>query len=144
MVLIGNATLSFVDAGGAVIKSGGTLPGFMMHLNIVAWVKMVKLVVREAVIQANGVDIDMMVEIFQETNQYLAEYFEQLKQIDLEKYEKEVSQYTAWNEQFETVQKEEDLNSLLLTIYNENDIIKPWQGDFDEFMSDSNNQLVFE
>ena len=143
MILVGNGTLCVIDVADAGIESGGTLPGFLMHLNLVAWVKMLKLAVREAVIQAQGVDVDMMLEIFQETNLYLTDYFDKLKAIDLEKYQQEIAEYTLWSEAFENVETDEELNSLLLTTYQEIGIENPWEGDFDTFMADPSSQLVF-
>ena len=38
---------------------------------------------------------------------------------------------------------EEQLRVTLLTVYEENDLEKPWKGDFEEHMSNRNGTLVF-
>ena len=42
------------------------------------------------------------------------------------------------------VSSEEELNAILVNTFEELGIKKPWEGDFDEFMSDKSNYLVFE
>ena len=47
MLITGNAVLCAVDGAGAALASGGTLVGFICHLNLIGWARLVMLVLRE-------------------------------------------------------------------------------------------------
>lgn len=44
----------------------------------------------------------------------------------------------------DSAKSDKDLNRLLLNMYDEYGISKPWQGDFNEHMSNKNGTLRFE
>ena len=47
MLIVGNGTLCLVDGVGAVATSSGTPMGFILHLNFVAWVRLVIIVLKD-------------------------------------------------------------------------------------------------
>ena len=51
MLLIGNGSLCFVDAIDAAVRSGGNALTFFLHLNLIAWYKLVKRVLAELLIR---------------------------------------------------------------------------------------------
>lgn len=57
MLLVGNGTLCLIDGTAAAIRSGGNALVFVLHLNLVAWVRLLLLVFRELSIQY-GASID--------------------------------------------------------------------------------------
>ena len=144
MILIGNGTLCSIDLAGAAAKSGGTWVGFAVNLNLVAWVKMVRISIREAFYLAQGPDIDMLIEENERVQHLLSDYIEDLKKIDIDAFEKETTEYEEWCSSFDKINDKKELNDFLLETYDKFNINLPWQGDFDEFMSDSDNTLVFE
>lgn len=68
----------------------------------------------------------------------------ELERIDIDAYKKEVEKYTKYYDTIGMVSSEEELNAILVNTFEELGIKKPWEGDFDEFMSDKSNYLVFE
>ena len=144
MILIGNGTLCSIDLAGAAAKSGGTWVGFAINLNLVAWVKMVRISIREAFYLAQGPDIDMLIEENERVQHLLFDYMEDLKKIDIDAFEKETTEYEEWCSTFDKITDKKELNDFLLETYDKFNINLPWQGYFDEFMSDSDNTLVFE
>lgn len=144
MLLVGNGALCVIDAVDAGVRAGGvSVPAFVVRLNMVAWAKMVKLAIREVFIISGAVDIDMAVEAIRETDSLISEYLENLKQIDIEAFEKEVKEYESWSMELEAVTDDIQLNHFLLKTYEKMNIELPWTGDFDEFFSNKENKLVF-
>ena len=75
--------------------------------------------------------------------QLIEAYLEELKQIDIEAFERECSSYNTFCECMLATKNEEELNHLLHTSLRKMGFELPWEGDFDEFMSNKNNRLVF-
>lgn len=143
MLLIGNGTLCFVDAMDATIRSGGNFLEFIMRLNMVAWFKLVKLIIKEVLIRVGISSFDREIEAIRIAAYAITDYLLQLKELDLEAYEKETLRYSEWNKQLEGINDENTLNIFLKGTYEYFDISKPWKGDFDTFMSNRNNHLVY-
>lgn len=92
--------------------------------------------------------VDMMNRIpsevtdMKEINAYLDKYAAELSEIDIEEFKNETDKYCEIAEKIMNTNDDTELNSLLLDFYKDHQL--PWTGDFDSFMSDRNNQLVFE
>lgn len=71
-------------------------------------------------------------------------YAAQLMNIDIEQFKKETAAYESIADQLETAETEEDLNQVLLDAFKKQGIPLPWTGDFDEFMGNRANHLVFQ
>lgn len=84
------------------------------------------------------------IEIFNKVNVIITEYLNELELIDIDQFRKDVEQYRGISIQLEKAKSEEELNSILISSYKTLSIELPWQGDFDMFMSNRNNHLVFE
>ena len=67
----------------------------------------------------------------------------QNKKIDIEQFKKETERYNQLVYNIDYITDESALNTFLLGAFDELHIQKPWDGDFDDFMSDRNNKLVF-
>lgn len=66
MIIVGNATLCLVDGADAAIRSliqGGNALTFALHLNLIAWARLIILVFREIRIRYGG-EADLAVEMF--------------------------------------------------------------------------------
>lgn len=66
-----------------------------------------------------------------------------LENIDIEKFKKETEKYQEIATQIFHSKNETELNQILLNAYEELKIKIPWTGDFDSFMGDKTNRLVF-
>lgn len=145
MLLFGNGTLCFMDTLDAGIRSGGNALMFFMRLNLIAWFRFVWLIVKEVCIKTGISNIlQTNIEAYKRINTALTSYLNELKNIDIELFKKEVENYNKISSLFSSTTSQEELNKALLTIFDEMSISKPWKGDFDEHMSDKNKRLVFE
>ena len=68
----------------------------------------------------------------------------ELSQIDIASFRAETARYQQLALKIETPKTEAELNTILLAAYKTFDIKIPWKGDFDSFMGDRSNHLVFE
>lgn len=84
-----------------------------------------------------------------EANNYaeIADLMERLaakiSNIDIDLFIKETEKYKNAADQIAKCQNDKELNEILLATYKELDIKIPWKGDFDTFMGDRSNRLVF-
>ena len=91
MVLVGNGTLCIVDGVDAAVRSGGNMLIFFMHLNLIAWYKLVKRALAELIIRYDLSYADLAVYI-EKINQELNRQLQVLRAIDYDAYEKELAQ----------------------------------------------------
>lgn len=91
MLLIGNGSLCVVDVVDAGIRSGGNALVFFMHLNLIAWYKLVKRAIAELLIQFDLSYGDLAIYI-ERINLELESQLQALRQIDYVAYEKELAQ----------------------------------------------------
>lgn len=68
----------------------------------------------------------------------------QVAKYDLDKFKEETKKFNDVAIKIESVNSEEELNNVLLSAYKEFNINLPWKGDFDTFMGNKENHLVFE
>ena len=67
-----------------------------------------------------------------------------LENLDIAKFRAETEKYRNIAIKIGTAESEQELNDLLLSAYRVFDIKIPWEGDFDSFMGNRANRLVFE
>lgn len=144
MLLIGNGTLCVMDAIDAGIRSGGDALLFFTRLNLVAWFRLVKLVLKEVCIRLGlNTSLDDTIAAFKRINAALDAYLIELKQIDIALFKAETERYNQMLYNLEHISDEDALHTFLLSAFDELNIAKPWQGDFDDFMNDSTSVLEF-
>ena len=84
-----------------------------------------------------------------EANNYrkIAEAMEQLAakfaNLDIDKFKAETKKYASISNSISKANTEEELNHILMDAYRNSGISIPWKGDFDSFMSNKSNHLVF-
>ena len=145
MLLIGNGTLCVMDGIDAGIRSGGNFLAFFMRMNLCAWVRLTTLVLKEVCIRVGLSNaVQRQLDAYKRINELLVQYLEQLRQIDLEQYKKETSEFEKVITVFVKAESEKELNRLLLEEFEKLGIKKPWEGDFNEHMSNKHGKLVFE
>lgn len=144
MLLIGNGTLCVMDAIDAGVRSGGNALIFFTRLNLVAWFRLVKLVLKEVCIRLGfNTSLDDVIAAFKRVNEAIDAYLKELEKIDIALFKKETERYNQMVKNLENISDENTLNAFLLNAFDELNIAKPWDGDFDDFMSNKNNRLVF-
>ena len=67
-----------------------------------------------------------------------------LEKIDIAKFREDTERYRNISEKIAKSESETEINDLLLSAYKVFDIRIPWSGDFDSFMGNRNNKLVFD
>ena len=144
MLLLGNGTLCVIDGIDAAIRSGGNLLLFVLRLNLIAWFHFIMLVLKEVCLRIGFKgSIDRVIEAYKRINEALLSYLHELEKIDIGLFKTETEKYNRFVSVCQNIDTPEQLNVLLLDIYNTADIEKPWRGDFDEHMSNKNSCLVF-
>lgn len=145
MLLFGNAALCILDGIDAGIRSGGNFLAFFMRLNLIAWFRLVTLVLKEICIRMGLTDaLTETIMAFKRINEALLVYLHELEALDIALFKKETEEYNRVMSIFTTAKTSEELNVMLLDTYEKLRINKPWEGSFDEHMSDKNASLVFE
>ena len=84
-------------------------------------------------------EVNNYAEIAREMEKYVAK----LEELDLEEFQKETSQYKDIATSVLECEDENELNDYLLSVCESIGIRIPWEGEFDEFMGDKDNKLVF-
>lgn len=145
MLLFGHGTLCVMDGADAVLRSGGNWLAFFLRMNLVAWTRFVSLVLKEICIRTGiSLPLQCQLESYRRVNEALHAYYLKLQEVDLEAFQKETRQYQHWSSCMERVQTEEELNILLRRTMIDLGIDLPWKGEFDDFMQNRDNHLVFE
>lgn len=145
MLLFGNGTLCIMDGFDAGIGSGGNFLAFFMRLNLIAWFRFVTLVLKEVCIRIGIKDsLQKQLDAYKRINEALLLYLRELEKIDIVKFRQETEKYSKVIVLFSEVHEEKELNTVLLDVYDKLELNKPWQGDFNEHMSNKNATLVFE
>lgn len=67
-----------------------------------------------------------------------------LADLDIDKFREDTQKYSFTAYEISRCEDSDELNRILLTAYEELNIKIPWEGDFDSFMGNRNNKLVFE
>ena len=144
MLIFGNGTLCLMDGVDAAVRSGGNALTFFMRMNLIAWFRFVTLVLKEVCIRLGiALPLQQHLESYKRINESLQVYLHELETIDIEAFRKETQEYNHVVALFENT-TDEEFNRMLLETFDRMGYNKPWQGDFDEHMSNKNATLVFE
>lgn len=145
MLIFGNGTLCVMDGIDAGVRSGGNFLLFFMRLNLISWFRFVTLVLKEICVRLGiSTPLQSYLEAYKRINEALLYYLHKLEQIDIEAFKKETEEYNMIISSFKNVANNEELNSTLLTVFDKVSYNKPWQGNFNEHMSNKNATLYFE
>lgn len=144
MLLFGNGTLCLMDGVDAVLRSNGNFLQLFLRLNVIGWIKFTSMVLQEICIRVGLTEaLKADVEAYKRINTSLSIYLQELRDIDMERYKREAEKCTNILSSFLYVKTEKELNQWLLDSFEELDISLPWKGEFDLYMSNSENRLQF-
>lgn len=137
MLLMGHGTLSILDGIDAGIKSSGNALVFVNNLNLIAWLRLSLLVLKEisVVFNINLTTYEEIEEIYQEFHLEISNQLNWFKESNFEEYQYEITQY---NYTLEIVKKDlntQELNREFHILYKQMELEFPWEGDFDLFMN---------
>lgn len=143
MLLVSSGTLCLIDATDAFARSGGgkNAVEFFARTNLVAWARLAYLGVQEVAIRAS---LERDIDAVKESRAAITNYESELKKSDISafvsasRFAEDVAQRIG----DESDQKE--LNEALMRIYIDSCGKLPWEGDFEEHMSNRNASLRFE
>lgn len=145
MLLLGNGTLCVMDGIDAGVRSGGNFLAFFMRMNLIAWFRFVTLVIKEVCIRIGIADpLQKNIEAYKRVNEALLIYLSELEKIDIALFKKETEAYNQTIAIFHSVKTDKELNTALLEIFDKNGLNKPWNGNFNDHMSNKNATLIFE
>lgn len=145
MLLMGTGTLCVMDGVDAGVRSGGNFLTFFMRLNVIAWFRFVTLVLKEVCIRVGLTDaLTESIEAFKRINEAMLVYLRELETIDIEAFRREKEEYNQVMLIVVNAKTAQELNVMLLDTFDRMGFNKPWEGDFDEFMSNKNAKLHFE
>lgn len=144
MLLVSHGTLCVLDGLEAGFKSGGNALVFVLNLNIIAWFRLIKLVLKEISIRAQ-IDYEAIKDEFRKINVELNFYLNELKKYDLEAFKKEKELLEDLNLFLEETNNLEEINKYLMIEIKNRDIILPYSNgeEFYDFMIDDEQELIF-
>lgn len=99
MLIVGNATLCILDGVDAMVKSKGNSLNFILHLNLLAWFKLIIMVIREMIIVYGP-----MVKII--LNRFMSEIIYMINTSEQEELEAYYNRMKSLNESLGTILKE--------------------------------------
>lgn len=144
MLLFGHGTLSILDGLDAGFRSGSNPILFIERLNLVAWTRFIYLIFKEITIHFNlEKEVEKQLHAYKLINQELDSYLQELENIDIERYQKEIEIRVQFTRKIEAAESSEELIKTLENIYEELEIEKPYKNDFDNFMMNKINTLSF-
>lgn len=88
--------------------------------------------------------VETEVNYFHIQAEYFEKYAAELMNINLNEFKKEISIYSDIVSDISKSKSEEELNVLLKKALDLIDVKIPWEGNFDDFMNDKNQRVVFE
>ncbi len=95
------------------------------------------------IIQCGSFGIQSTIDQYREEYEFLKEYRKELESLDIDTFTSLLGIYNTELDRLKNINSEEILNEYLLDLFDKLNIIKPWTGDFNEFMNDKNKYLVF-
>ena len=140
MLIVSNGVLCLFDGVDAAVRSGGNWVLFFTRLNLVAWFRFLVLVLKEVMIRCG---IESQLEALKRCYISLTEYMQELERIDIKAFKKETENYNLIADKLNNAKTEKELNGVLYKSFEQLNIPLPWKGDFDSFMGNKSNRLVF-
>ena len=136
MLIVGNATLCFIDGMDAAIRSKGSWVEFLLRINLIAWFKLTLAILKELMIRFDFTYEDLRIQ-FEYLNYRMDLYIEKLKSVDYENYNQKISELSKIEAMFST--KNIEYASEMMSVYIESNNIESDFNDFDQFLEKMND-----
>jgi hypothetical protein len=81
---------------------------------------------------------------YREIAKAMDQFAAKIAKLDIEKFRQDTERYANVAEDIANCEDDDAINSILYDAYEKFGIKIPWEGDFDSFMGNKNNRLVFE
>jgi len=141
---IGKTVIAGIPVIGDIIRTFcGTLVTGIMSCTLLYFLDRSEIINKLVRLLDNLPSVSKEVDYFRKQADYFEKYAAELMEIDLEKFHKETEVYCSIASDLENAKDETELNALLKKAYAKIGITLPWQGDFDAFMGNKNNQLAY-
>mgnify|MGYP006916267524 CR=1 FL=1 len=101
-------------------------------------------IVNQLVEFLNTYSMQGAVDYFKQVGVALEKYDAELMKIDLAKFKEETRKFNTLASQIENIHSDSQMNEMLKQFYQETGLPTPWKGDFNTFMGNRNNRLVFQ
>ncbi len=145
MLIVGHGTLCVIDAVDAGIRSNGNALSFALRLNLIAWYRLITLVLKEVFIRLGiAADAQQSIESYRIVNEQLQKYIIELEKIDIERFRKETELYENMVCALESATDTTALNIILVEQTKALNLAIPWGEDFDGWMRKTDEPLVIE
>ena len=140
MLIVSNAALCTSDLLDALLRSGGNFLTFLLRLNLSAWFLFVWRVFKEICFHIGMGDRELAA--FEELNNALKDALEELKSME-NNFREQTAPYIAAAEKLSAASDPDELNQVLIDLTSKLKLELPWEGDFNEHMSNKDGILRF-
>lgn len=143
MLLIGNGILCVIDGVDAVMRSKGNFVNFCLHINIIAWYRMIKLAFREICIR-NKLGMEYLNYQFTLINSMLDDHLKSLEQIDIEGMEREIEDFKSINLDLNELSSNKEIADYLYATIRSRNLDLPFSNhnEFVEFMNNDDDLII--
>ena len=143
MLIIGNSALCVIDGVDAAVRSGGDWIRFFLRLNMVAWYRLIKMVLKEVFLRL-GYEEYSMVEAMERINEELRVYLSELGEYDFDAIENEIAQLQDLDRKLLSTPGDRLTDILYMEIERQG-ITLPFKNitELDDFMNDDSSRLSF-
>lgn len=90
MLMISYSAFCMVDGIDAIVRSGGNILAFLLHINLIAWFKLLLMILKEISLRWGFTYEDLKLQ-YQKINRELDAYLAKLKAVDYPRFEHELS-----------------------------------------------------
>ena len=143
--LISRTPVGMLPVVGDIIQTFcGTLVSGIMSCSLLCFLDR-STIMQQLIAQFNNIPtMSSSIDYFREQAKKFESYAARLQNIDLSQFQKECRAYEEILGGIEQIQDETKLNTFLRNVFEKYHLPLPWEGDFDAFMQNRDNHLVFE
>lgn len=140
MLLCSNMTFCMLDVADSALRSGGNFLTFFLRMNIVGWIFLIRRVFKEFSFRLGIAEKDFAA--YRELNRALDDA---LKELETGKnaFQQSTEPYIAAIDKLTAATSPEEFNRIFLELVEQCNLQLPWEGDFNEHMSNKNGTLHF-
>ena len=143
--LIAQTPVGVIPVVGDIVQTFcGTLVAGIMSCSLLCFIDRSQ-VVRQLIEKFNQIPtMSTNTHYFRKQAKLFEAYAAELQKIDSQRFSEETAVYQSISSEIDNVETEQELNTLLKEDFEKHHIPLPWQGDFDTFMKDKGQHLVYE